>query len=49
MFKENLKKKKWNCGWEKMIKAIEENKLSATIKTFMRIQLKLEIYEYERT
>ena len=27
------KEKKWNCRWEKMSKAIEENELAVTIKS----------------
>ena len=40
------KKKQWNCRWEKMSKAIEENELTIMIKkAFTRIQFILEIYE----
>ena len=40
IYKEKVKKEKqWNCRWEKMSKAIEENKLTGTIKRLMRILL----------
>ena len=31
-YKEKQKKKKWNCRWQKLSKAIKENKLNVTIK-----------------
>ena len=36
MYKEKFKKKKqWNCRWEKISKAIEENKFTVTIKILL--------------
>ena len=44
--KKNERKRQWNCRWEKMSKAMEENELTIMIKkAFTRIQFILEIYE----
>ena len=45
--KKKTRKKQWNCWWEKMSKAIEENRLQSYNKnTCMRIQFILKIYKY---
>ena len=33
--KEKLKKKKWNCRWEKISEAIKENKLTVAVKRLL--------------
>ena len=36
--KKNKEKKQWNCRWEKMSRATEENKLTVTIKILLYLK-----------